>query len=163
MFINMQYKSNAFFALILWIAVAKKDDSYRSSTYTLLPKADDKEPLQDILSEYQNCDGLENCGVSCLSNKWCVSFFHNSGQRRFILTSRQNVTLIKMTPGFAQYVTRGETFFPVSFLNFLRKVHWTCSFVCLLVCLLFSVEYFAYVESRHWRWRASKFNRFYYE
>ena len=147
MFINVLYMSNAFFALILWIAVAKKDDSFRSSTYTLVPEADDKEPLQDILSEYQNCDGLENCGVSCLSNKWCVSFFHNSGQRRCILTSRQNVTLFKITPGFAQYVTRGETFFPCFFLKLFKESPLNM-FVCLLVCLLFSVEYFAYVESR---------------
>ena len=46
------------YALILWVTVAKTDiSSFRSSTYTLVPEGGGKEPLQDILSKYQNWGG----------------------------------------------------------------------------------------------------------
>ena len=129
------------YALILWITVAKTDiSSFRSSTYTLVPEggARGKEPLQDILSKYQNWDGLGRCGISCLTNKWCFSFFHNSGQRRCILKSRQNVTkrnAIQNNACICTVCNRRWDIFPCFFLKVFNESP------------LNNVEYFAYVES----------------
>lgn len=104
---------------ILWIhvcVVEMHNATFRSSTFVHFPEADDREPLAGILQDRNNGVSLERCGVSCLSNDQCFSFFHNPTQEICILSSIINVMSFRHTKGFSQFITNGE--FHLQTINF---------------------------------------------
>eukprot|EP00105_Crassostrea_gigas_P022647 XP_011442241.1 PREDICTED: hepatocyte growth factor-like [Crassostrea gigas] len=87
-------------------SVRTQNTYFRSSTYVQVPEADDREPTEGILQDRVSGVSLEGCGVSCLSNDQCFSFFHNPPQDRCILSSIIYNSSFRVTLGFSQFITK---------------------------------------------------------
>lgn len=89
-------------------SVRTQKNNFRSSTYVRVLEADDREPAEGILQDHVSGVSLEGCGVSCLSNDQCFSFFHNPTQERCILSSIIYNSSFRVTLGFSQFITKGN-------------------------------------------------------
>ncbi|XP_052696612.1 hepatocyte growth factor-like [Crassostrea angulata] len=87
-------------------AIRAQNTNFRSSTFVRVPETDDREPTEGILQDRVSGVSLGECGVSCLSNDQCFSFFHNPTQERCILSSILYNSSFRVTLGFSQFFTK---------------------------------------------------------
>ncbi|XP_048768186.2 plasminogen-like [Ostrea edulis] len=105
MYFSKNYSTYISATICIWLVwcILSRCDEFRSSYFRFVPEAVDMEPQIGIMSDSLNCHSVSSCGIQCLSQDNCQSFFYNGFQERCVLTGVVNFSSLRTSLGFSHF------------------------------------------------------------